>query len=289
MARLRIPRGRVIAPRDLVLTEKVKSREITEVSGRRTIDFEYDLLGTSSEQMAHNFLLLNTPRVYEGLFRMEAKAIPIQVDEGKDTGHWLCSVRYATGDVVPRELTDSSSTFDTTGGTTHITQSQATVAAVAADGGRAGNHQKAIRVEGDRVVGHDIPSPLYNFTESRIFPSVEVTPFFKGVLFTLRGRMNDGSFMGFARGECLFLGAIGARRGIGDWEVVYRFAASPNTINIPIGDNIIITSKLGWDLLWVEYQYSTDPQAHRLVMIPKAAYVERVLDFGNFAVLRIGT
>lgn len=274
----------------MALTERVKSRELTEVSGRATLDFEYDLVGTSSEIIARNYLVDNTPRVYENLFRMEFKVTPIQVDEGTDTGHWLCTVRYATGDVVPRELTDSSFAFDTTGGTQHITQSLGTVASAGVPGGPpVPNHQRAIgaNIGTGRVEGVDIPSPVYHFSESHIVPNQNVTSFYKGTLFFLTPTMNNSPFRGFARGECLFRGVVGQRRGkYGDWDLNFRFAASPNRTNIEIGA-IIIASKLGWDYLWVAYGKSVD--ANVLVNVPVAAYVERVLFFGEFSALGIGT
>ena len=33
--------------------------------------------------------------------------------------------------------------------------------------------------------------------------------------------------VGLAAGECLFLGASGSKRGEDDWEIAFRFAASP--------------------------------------------------------------
>lgn len=272
---------------NLTLTERVKSRDLTEVSGRVTLDFEYDLTGTSSEMIAYTHLVDNTPRIYENLFRMELNVKPIQVDEGTDTGRWLCTVRYATGDVVPRELTDSSFRFDTTGGTQHIFQSLVTVAARDRAGGLPKDNKRAIRVEKDRVVGTDIPSPVYNFAESHVFPDRDITPVFKGTLFFLTGKMNSAPFKGFARGECLFRGVAGAKRGLGDWELAFHFSASPNVVNLEIGD-ITIASKLGWDEVWAAYGRDVDEQAHALILVPVAAYVERVLYFGDFGALGIG-
>lgn len=274
----------------LTLTERVKSRDLTDTSGRVTLDFEYDLIGTSSEQIAYNYLIDNTPRTYQNLFRMEMNVRPIQVDEGADTGHWFCTVRYGTGDVVPRELTDSSFTFDTMGGTQHITQSKVTLDARVPGGGLAPNNKRAIGASVGRkqVEGVDIPSPVYNFTESHVFLDRSITPIFRGTLFLLTGKMNHLLFKGFQRGECLFQGVIGTKRGLGDWELNFRFSASPNVTNLQIGD-ITIASKLGWDYLWVAYGDSTDDQAHAHVRIPVAAYVERVLEFGDFGALGIGT
>lgn len=288
---IKLPRGGAA----LTLTERVKSRELTESSGRTTLDFEYDLRGTPSELIAYTYLVDNTPRVYENLFRMELSVKPIQVDEVANTGHWLCTVRYATGDVVPRELTDSAFMFDTGGGTQHITQSLGTVP-FAPPGKTATDHHSAIRVGPDlKVEGVDVPAPQYNFAEAHVFADSAVNPLFKGQLFYLTGRINDALFKGFRRGECLFRYVSGMRRGLGDWELTFHFSASPNiyadtpiVVRSPDGD-ITIDNALGWDYVWVEYGKKVDANSNRMAASPLAAYVERVAYEGNFGLLQIGT
>lgn len=48
-----------------------------------------------------------------------------------------------------------------------------------------------------------------------------------GILKVLRTLDVDG-WRAFAAGEVLFLGASGSKRGEEEWEITYRFAASPN-------------------------------------------------------------
>jgi hypothetical protein len=59
---------------------------------------------------------------------------------------------------------------------------------------------------------------------------------YKLTVFALTGRVNNSAFKGFAAGECLFLGAAGTKRASGDWEITFRFAASPNVTGLTIGD-----------------------------------------------------
>jgi len=106
-------------------------------------------------------------------------------------------------------------------------------------------------------------------------------------LFQLTGRVNTGAFKGFNAGEVLFLGASGSRRGYGDWEITFRFAASPNVTNLTIGD-ITGINKKGWEYLWVRYADSEDTAAKALVKKPIAVYIERVYDDGNLSLLGIG-
>jgi len=72
----------------------------------------------------------------------------------------------------------------------------------------------------------------------------DVTPAYKTTLFALTGTVNSGAFEGFAAGEVLFLGASGSKRGEEDWEITYRFAASPNATDIQVG-HIVVAAKKG--------------------------------------------
>ncbi|MEO0513610.1 MAG: hypothetical protein AAF108_12090 [Planctomycetota bacterium] len=116
-----------------------------------------------------------------------------------------------------------------------------------------------------------------------------MTNSYKGALFSLTGKVNSGGFRGFAAGEVLFLGATGARRGTGpddDWEITFRFAASPNVTGLSVG-SINGIAKKGWEYLWVRYADQEDTSANTIVKRPVAAYVERVYDQGNFGGLGI--
>lgn len=100
------------------------------------------------------------------------------------------------------------------------------------------------------VEGVDIDVPVYHFSETHYLPltcrpeqssvvakrprprrgrrhvkglpDAIVTPAYSGTQFNLTGKVNGGAFKGFAAGECLFLGAAGAKRGSGDWPLTQR-------------------------------------------------------------------
>jgi hypothetical protein len=134
----------------------------------------------------------------------------------------------------------------------------------------------------------DITVPVYNFTETHYLPDSQVTMGYRGDLFRLTGKVNNASFKGLDAGECLFLGASGSKRGSDDWEITFRFAASPNKTGLTIGD-IINIDKKGWEYLWVRYADAEDPASNTLVKQPVAAYVEKVYEDGSFSSLGIGT
>ena len=137
------------------------------------------------------------------------------------------------------------------------------------------------------VEGVDITVPVYHFAETHYLAADVVTETYRGVLFSLTGRINNSAFKGFAAGECLFLGATGSMRDLGDWEINFRFAASPNATGLTIG-NITGISKKGWEYLWVRYADVEDGAAHTLVKRPVAVYVEQVYEYGNLSLLLIG-
>ncbi len=129
--------------------------------------------------------------------------------------------------------------------------------------------------------------PVYNFSETHYIAAENVTQAYKAILFALTGRLNAASFRGFAAGEVLFLGASGSKRGEEDWEITFRFAASPNVSGLSVG-NITGIAKRGWDYLWVRYVDVEDTAAKAIVKRPVAAYVERVYYDGDYSALGIG-
>jgi hypothetical protein len=124
--------------------------------------------------------------------------------------------------------------FDTSGGTQHVTQSLQTV-------GRYGPKatdklQGAIGFDGKNVQGVDITVPVFNFTESHWFTPDKITQAYKLLLFGKTGCYNTDAFRGFAVGSVLFLGAAGDRQGDNpddQWELTFRFAAMPRSATSP--------------------------------------------------------
>ena len=257
--------------------EKWDSRETT-IAEDSSVDLRYVIRGTDDDAAANSALLAASPVLYGGLVRQSAHTERIAEDA------WEGSVRY--GMLEPPETGDSSFSFDTGGGTQHITQSLATVGAYSASGPPP-NFKGAVGATRDSVEGVDITVPVYNFSETHYIDAVLVTGAYKSALFSLTGTVNNAPFRGFAAGEVSFLGAAGSKRGQDDWEISYRFAASPNVVGLVVGD-ITGIAKRGWEYLWVRYQDAEDTDAKMLVKRPVAVYVEQVYPYGNFAGLGIG-
>jgi hypothetical protein len=264
------------------LREKIDSRE-TQLGENPSVTLLYDLEGTSDDLTAKMLATNSTPTTYDGLVRQSITLEPQGVDSASGSGRWLVTVRY--GPWIPPQIGESTFSFDTGGGTQHITQSLATVARYPPS--TAPDFQGAIAVTHDNVEGVDITVPVYQFSETHYLATAFVADVYKAVLFRLTGKVNDAPFRGFAAGECLFLGACGAKRGAEDWEITFRFAGSPNVANLTIG-SISGINKKGWEYLWVRYADAEDTNAKVLVKKPVAVYVEKVYEDGSFADLGIG-
>lgn len=191
--------------------------------------------------------------------------------------------------------------FDTGGGTQHITQAEAEQRYAAT--GAAPNQNKAIGVDGDSVAGVDVIVPALQWTETYDVPSTYVTAaYIKGVA-ALTGTVNNAAFRSFQPGEVLFAGCSGNQewdeeKGDGPWSLSYKFIASPNR-GLPTGVSGPATAaaidvgsisgivKKGHEYLWVRYEAAVD--GSDLMKRPKYAYVNQVYREASFSGLGIGS
>jgi hypothetical protein len=267
----------------ITVEEKFESRQVT-MGTNPSAELRYTVRGTDDDVAARVALEGASPTVYDlyndGLWLVPRDSATVE-PVGNDL--WEGIVRYS---LSPQE-NESIFSFDTGGGTQHITQSLQTVASHAPPGKTAPDFKGAIGVTDDSVEGVDITVPVYTFSETHFLPDALVTPAYKATLFALTGRVNNAPWKGFALGEVLFLGAAGSKRGLGPWEISYRFAASPNVTGLTVGE-ITGVAKKGWEYLWVRYADAEDTVAKALVKKPIAAYVERVYEYGDFSLLGIG-
>jgi hypothetical protein len=131
----------------VTVTEKWDSRE-QSAGDQPSVDLRYLVLGTTDDITAHSELIAQTPTVYAGLVRQSTHLERIAEDA------WEGSVRY--GRYEPPQTGDSSYSFDTGGGTQHITQSLGTVGVWSARGVFPPNFRGGIGVTKDGIEGVDI-------------------------------------------------------------------------------------------------------------------------------------
>jgi hypothetical protein len=257
------------------IIELSRSREsrVTDDGKGDSLELAYAVTGTYDDAVVRGLVESTSPPTYLGLVRKEIDCRPT------GAGNWEATVRYQA------DIRDSQYTFDTTGGTQHITQSRETLGKYAPAGKTAPDCKGAIGVTPDSVDGVDIVVPTYSFSETHYLAEALVTPAYKAILFLLTGKVNNAPWLGFQRGEVLFLGASGSNRGDGFWEITFRFAASPNMQNLQVG-GITIANKPGWAYVWFRYQDTAD--VNQLIKRPVAAYVERLYDEGDFTKIGIG-
>ncbi|MFQ5733662.1 MAG: hypothetical protein ACE5KM_17125 [Planctomycetaceae bacterium] len=233
-----------------------------------TIESEYIVRGTNDEFVAWTNLEAATALVVGALVKQD-----VNIDRRLGEFEWAGSVRWGMRERP--DTNDSSFSFDTSGGNQHITQALQTVGLYAPVGKTAADYKGAIGVTDNGVEGVDITIPVYNFEETHYLPVAFVDAAYKLTVFSLTGKVNSLAFKGFAPGECLFLGASGSLRKHDQWEVTYKFSASPNVSGLTMG-GITGIAKDGWDYLWVRYVDQEDGAAKKLVRRPEAVYVERV-------------
>lgn len=268
----------------VTLTEKLDSRRYSK-GDNPSLEMIYILTGTSDEQTAMMLVENSTATLWNGLSRQSIDIEPDWVDSTHSTGQWTATIRYGLAPPPP-ETGESTFSFDTSGGSQHITQSIHTVMIY---GGvtNAPDFYGAIGVTHDSVEGVDITVPVYSFSETHYLADSAVTDAYKGTLFRLTGKVNTASFRGLAAGECLFLGASGSKRGAEDWEISFKFAGSPNKTGITVG-TITGIAKKGWEYMWVRYADDVDATSKSIVKRPVGVYIEQVYENGDFSQLGIG-
>ncbi len=267
--------------------EKMDSRK-RSTGSNASVELLYDVEGTDSDAAAKAALEATAPDSWDDLKRRNCSVEPVRIT-GDGKGLWTGTVRYERPEKSsePPQTGDHVITFDTSGGTQHVTQSISTVHKYAPPGKIAPDFKGAVGVTHDSVDGCDIVVPTFKFTVTAYVADEDVTPTYVGKLYALTGKVNDDDFTvvgfgSFDAGELLFLGSAATQRGDGsDWEIQWHFAASPNKTGITIGD-IQNIEKKGWEYLWVRYEDTDDGDAKSIVKRPTAVYIEKVYDEGDF-------
>ena len=268
----------------ITVREKFESRPGSDDE----VELIFVIEGTDDDAAARAALASEAPTTHGTLVRQTPTIEPV------GPNLWEGKAKYVKPEWQAPATNSSSFSFDTSGGTQHITQSRSTVARYAPAGKTAPDFGGAIGVTHDNVEGVDITLPVFAFNVTRYIPNSEMTGTYIANLYAATGKTNNANFtvnvdgvtLTFAEGECLFLGATGGRRGEEDWELNFRFAGSPNATNLTIGD-ITGINKKGWEYLWVRYADTEDAAAKAIVKKPIAVYVEKVYEsaaFGNLSI-----
>lgn len=241
----------------------------------------YEITGTDSVSDARAAMLSVRPATFYYL-------VPVSDNvEWEAPGTHRGSVTY--GPRKRKEIGESEYDFETGGGSQKVFASLETIHSYATSGRTAPDHKRLIGVSKDGVDGVEVTIPTYKFSETHYLSWATVNAAYKTLLFNLTGTVNQYAWKGFAAGEVLFLGASGkVRTDETDWQVNFKFAASPNQTGLSVGD-ITGIEKKGWEYLWIRYEDSVDTDANMANKKPIAVYIERVYRWGAFATLGIGS
>ena len=253
-------------------TERRNSREST--SNPPSVTLRYAAQGEPNDAIVKAYAVSATPYIVVSdddgvLYRQDVQLEP--------QGFALYHVSVPYG---PRKTENGSYrvTFDTTGGSLKLTASKQTVASYkqTGDAGAIPNHGGAIGVKSNKEVeGAEIIVPALKLSVHFKHPRGVITiPRIKD-LARLTGNVNSDTFLTFAPGETLFLGAKGSEGADVETEVTYDFAMSENLQNKVIG-GITVAAKQGWDVYWISFKNAVD--GGKPVTQPEYIYVERVYD-----------
>lgn len=288
----------------LTWVEDKASREATIVRpgtrGRATYTKSFKIFGSDDDQVVHAEV---SQTIMQSLYYWQYPYGNVQCTVETYTlsyigdKAWQLTINYEKqgsdpggGDEQDNEPVHRARSFDTSGGTQHITQGLSETKY-----GPGPDQQKAIGVDDTTVNGVDIVIPALQWSETYDVPSAYVTAsYVRGVSY-LTGTTNDSTFRTFAAGEVLFMGCSGTQewdsdKGDGPWSLSYKFVASPNagtTLPALTVGTIAGINKKGHEYMWVRYERDVDGGS--LITKPKCVYVNRVYREGDFSQLGIGT
>lgn len=165
--------------------------------------------------------------------------------------------------------------FNTTGGNYHtkVAKSQTSFGSAPASVGLA------INWNGQSADGIDIVGPKLQFEIRKKKAGALITLSYIRTLVGMTGKTNNATFLGFAAGELLFLGASGQQVSGGDTEVSFSFAAAPNLASASINGETVTDIK-GHDYVWS----FTSPGALNVPVV-RGVYRATLYDSGDFTTL----
>jgi hypothetical protein len=290
----------------LVWVEDGDSRQATIVrrgkKGTSSYTKSYKIFGTADDVELHAAINAEISSVGYGWQYPGVSDAQLYVDQYSVSylgdNAWQLTINYTKDGAEPSssDPLKRARSFDTTGGTQHITQACSVGSGGTLDFEKrypssATNMSGAIGVDSNGVNGVDIVVPQLQWQESYDVPNAYVTAAYVRGVAGITGTTNNASFRGFDAGEVLFVGCSGSQewddqKGKGPWSLSYRFVASKNVTGQTIG-SISGIEKKGHEYLWVRYEDAVSGSS--LLKQPKAVYVSKVYKDSDFSQLGLGT
>lgn len=247
--------------------ETYKSRAGTEGDNPTDVIL-YVVTGTFDVDEVTALIESTAPALYHGLVLSDYDWRPL------GNGLWEVVVNYG----LKKNTGDVTQSFDTTGGSIHITKSLRTVASYKATGETLDppDFHGAIGVDGGTIKGCEFPpASFFNFTLQKKWPVGPITNAYILAIADLTLCVNDSAFYFAPEGSLLFRGATGGQTGREHWLITYQFSYIRNETALDV-DNFPPIDKKGYEYLWFLYAHKDDPTSKRSVRRAIAAYVEQV-------------
>lgn len=233
--------------------------------------------GTTDKEFVESYAYGFTPALWAStwgiLYRQNIEVNP----EASD--HYEVVVTYGPGQKF--EEGQFSFSFDTSGGQLHVKTSRETINKYPPS---ATDYKQCIGVRDSNgtadVDGCDIIIPALKINVSFVHPTGVVTLPYMKTLARNTGKVNSDTFLTFAPGEILFMGAQGSQGTEQKTTINYSFLASENATGLTIA-SIGDIAKDGHDVLWVKWE--KDNAADSAAVTPAMVYIERVYERTSLA------
>ena len=265
----------------VTIGEKPVSRA-TEEGEQSSQVRSYNVQGTTDETVVMQTLKETAPLTVGGLV-LDHYSIGAEETDGI----WTAEAHYRQPTWLKPQVGESIYNFEIGMTTEHVNSAINCVEAR----DRGGTIPGGVAINEDpytgKTEGVDIEAPIYEWSETHVYATSEITESFKSNLYAAaKAPVNSSPWRGFARGEVRFRGARGTvRDGSETSEVTFVFAASPNRSNFYVENIGPISLKEGWHYLSVAWLTHYD-DAERIVGVqPAIVKVLQVYDYSNFASL----
>lgn len=280
---------------NLIIYEKVGSRKTTLAadSTQNKVELTFCVGGTDNDLVCRAFVELNVPYFYLGLWLQtydleyqEGLLWHVRCDYGVDAPKMPEGEKNPGGNQPDRNGNVPTMKFDTTGGKLTVNRSLGTFGRFVEPGAPAAvQYFGIINWDGDKAGTTETVFQQFSFEETHYFHQDFITGAYKVLLFDYTAKVNNATFRGFKKGECLFLGASGSKRGTENWEIVYKFECRPNLTNVVI-DNVTVPSIEGWSYRWETYRMETI--GNRKIPRCDQVNVEQLYEYRDLRNLGIG-
>jgi len=249
-----------------------------------TAKIVYKVFDAADEKEALLAVYNSAGKTFEGL-----SLDTVEMDERLTGTAWKIVANYKGSSDTPDSADDGEETysFEIGGGTTRVTQSLDTVSYSSGESESAPDLGHAIEWDGEKANGVDIYVPTFNFHIAKWFNVSQLDTQLQKNIASVAGKVNKNPFRGFARGEVLFIGAVGQwKKSDTVTEITFHFAVSENKEGYDVGE-IRIAQKFGWWYQWVQLSKKADEESKSILPQVDAVYLEQVYNEIDFRKLGI--